>query len=252
MNKHSRIALCLMALLTVTLCRAVRADGPNIGYGGIGLLAGKSDGKNEMAGALEFGGAGQTSAAYGQGALRLEGGSGWGISGYGFGGATLTGLERGEPAALLFGLEPLNLAFTANSNDKREDFIEWLPMVSLGGQLAADSCRILALARAGGALGTLGKNGAGYAYGGGAYVNCRDFFLTTELTRIDRKGQATDMAAVDTMIPIKAHRNVFLGLRGEVLDTREADGSDRFGSLPNDGDRVEGRVMLTLKSRGAR
>jgi hypothetical protein len=226
------------------------ADEASHGYVGIGGLVGSDEGHGQGEGVLEIGGMAQQKGTYGHGQFRIEAGNGFGIAAVGKGGYQLVGLDPGETASLHVGVEPFSLNFSANTNKTREDYIEWLPMGSAGLQLAADSYRILGLVRGGGAVGTLGNGGGGGAYGFGAYLDGPRFDFAADLTRIVRNGKNVDLGSVDAAVPLTSGRgtgaHLFLGLHGEVIDTRGDDKASMF-STANTGDKVEQRGLLTLR-----
>lgn len=175
---------------------------------------------------------------------RLELGSGIGLTGAGFAGAGyLTPASNGS-SGVFVGLEPVNLQVTLNSNDEREDFIEWSPMASVGLHLDTDVCRATALARGGLSLGSLGDGGLRVAKGMGAYLACEHGQLAGEMTRIKTDTGDVDLATID--LSVIAIPRFAIGMRGESIVTRKdkVDFIDAAsGGTAND--RSERRVLLT-------
>lgn len=219
-------------------------------YAALGGMAGQDRGNQHGAAVFEIGANDTQEIFYGNGHLRAELGKGSGIAARGKGGLSIIGLERGESGvSLQLGLEPANVEFSANTGRGREDFIEWTPSVAGGVQLGSDTCRLLALGRVGGALGTLGTKGVGYAYGPAMYLSCGILNASGELTRIERNGQSVDTGLADVSVPLKIRGNhsINIGLRGEVIDTHGAEKDVGFGSLFQSGDAIEKRGFVTLQ-----
>ncbi len=161
-------------------------------------------------------------------------------------GETLLGNNKGS--FLHIGYEIPNLLINVNTNDQRTDYIEWQPMMSVGGQLPIASCRILALIRGGGSLGNLGDGGARWAYGSGAYLNCPKLDLIGEITRIKTKSGDHDLANADLSYSLDS--GYTLNLRGEAIEAEPVDGFKLLAANPtldkDPQDGVEKRVLLTV------
>jgi hypothetical protein len=228
------------------------------GTGSIGGMVGESAGSGEGGFVLEAQSQGDQRPGgtfgitrYGHDYLRLEiggrseGGVGLGIAGGGMSGSQLVGVRGDQNVMLHIGAEPFNLQFNAHSSDAREDFIEWMPMGSAGVQVAADTCRAIALLRGGAAIGTLGNGGARGAWGGGAYLTCPAVQVAGEITRIESDNKPVDVAAVNARLNLASH-NLSLGVLAEAITTRRDGTSPAIFSTPGEGDNSERRLFLMV------
>jgi len=123
---------------------------------------------------------------YGGGGARLQFGNtlapkfdpNFGFHAQGNSGTTLIGLEPTDRnmAYPQVGLEFLNGRASFNTNRNIQDYYEAFVGPSLGAQVDINGCRLLPLVKAGGAAGTLGKNGVvpdfNVAYGYGFHMSC--------------------------------------------------------------------------------
>ena len=130
-------------------------------------------------------------------------------------------------------------------------YYEWLPMMAAGVQFATGSCRILPLARGGGALGNIAMSGlfpgAGFGYGVGGNLNCLSVDLAINATRVLSQDTTTDLWTADLSYrfwpsPLK------IGLRGEAELGRAAGQSAALLSPALGGDRTEERVLVVLRT----
>jgi len=234
----------LFILLSVLLFSPLVFADEAISTNGAGALSGKTQGKDEGAFIIQsslFGEQSEDKNFYGHNIFRLEIGSGFGITGAGMGGV---GLFKVEPNSVnsLVAIEPLNLIFSANTNNNREDYIEWMPMGAAGIQAAPNVCRIAVLGRAGAALGTLGDGGARTAYGAGAYLSCPKVHAAGEVTRIRTASGPVDLGSLTAAARVG---NVDLGLRVESITTRDKESDATMISEPEDNDKSEIRTMAT-------
>lgn len=135
---------------------------------------------------------------------------------------------------------------------KREHFIQFTPMASVGAELMTQACRFLLAARVGGGVGTLGEPGTSWAYGAGAYANCRYVNVSADATRLTTGSGPVDMANGDLRVSIPLGSAVpfklGLGVRAEAIVSH--DGYKSAGVVPTPGatsptDRVETRGFLT-------
>lgn len=204
---------------------------------GVGLMSGNSFGAGDHALVIE----GQNHfnqrrgefdlSRYGEGQTRLEIGTGVGMTAASTGGVGLIGLQGFDRVAPFVGIEPFNGRVSLNTNDSRTDFYGWYPMASAGPQFAFGTCRVLSVARAGGAIGNLGKPGLMAAltpaYGASGFVNCWRFDAMAEWTRVIGHDLDHDLAAVDTAYQVTP-RGWKLGLRAESIKPRsvEAQGQE--------------------------
>lgn len=201
---------------------------------------------------------------YGQGHVRLELGLGIpktsvGNLGIGVnGGVTLgyelidvahpgrLGLSFGSTrAALHAGIEG-STHFNANTDDERREYVELMPMASLGLQATHGTCHALAAVRAGGALGTLGENGRRPAYGTEMGVVCKGMKAAGEWTHIDSDKEPAKIGSFDfKKVKIGRYRNSYWGVRGEMINTRSI---RALPEVPGTHDRNEYRVLVTAGS----
>jgi hypothetical protein len=88
---------------------------------------------------------------------------------------------------------------------EQRNYFEWTPMAAAGFQVQTDQCRVVAVIRGGGSVGTLGDGGARPAYGVGGYVDCESkLALGAELLRIEDASNDIDLARVEISVPIGA------------------------------------------------
>jgi len=146
-------------------------------------------------------------------------------------------------------LFPLDFELNTNSDDVREDYIEWMPHLS--GGLAVplrDICGITARIKAGASIGTLGEeNGAGSMRGVALEVECDDrFMLSGDRSVIDRDGTRATLSRVDLALPLGEH--LTLGVYAARVRTENNQESGFFG-LDTEGvalRRDEARAGITM------
>lgn len=192
---------------------------------GLGALVGSSNGQNDYAAVIE----GQNHfkqrrgqyglRQYGQGEARFEIGNGLGLTLSATSGLTLIGLNQNRPfVSPFFGVEPVSGRITWNTNTNHNNYYEWLPMAAAGVQFEMGSCRLLPIARAGGAAGNIVSPGLipkfGTAIGAGTYLNCLRFDLGAEATQIFTQGQDVPLRIVDVAYSFSPD-GLKMGVRGE-------------------------------------
>jgi len=243
----------VMSLSTLVLAFSfnVYAKG---GVGGVGAFYGKSNNATEGGLVLKAAVHGKSPGdslvenpnGYGYSEMRLEIGTGFGIAGNWMSGTKLSGLKRGETGvAPLLGLEIFNVRLSANTDDDREDFIEWMPMMAAGLNAATNGCALSLVARGGAALGTLGDGGVRSAAGVGTYLNCKKVDLSADFTRIWTKGQPVDLARAELVFPALGD-NMYVGISAEAISTRQSKSVDLLNWLPETNDKVEKRAFLVV------
>lgn len=252
MNKVMTVALASAFALSLNGPLAL-ADDPSVkSIGSVGLMTGKSGDKKEVAGVLSLTAlrTQQPStengfASYGQGTLRLEAGTGLGVALRGKSGTTLIGAGNGVTVAPHVGLELLSMNFSVNTNDNREDFIEWSPMAALGVQgNIGNLCKVVANARAGGSIGTLGKGGARAAYGAGVDSHCLKMFnLSANATRIATGTGPVDLQSADFRVMFPGTR-ANIGVSAEAITTRAESSKSHLFQAAKEEDKKEKRVFL--------
>jgi hypothetical protein len=187
---------------------------------------------------------------YGFAESRLELGSSTGVNLAAVSGITLFGLGDGQWFSPHMGIEPFSSRLTWNTSHDRESFYEWLPMVSIGPQFAASTCRILPLVKGGASVGNLGYSGLlprfNWAYGTGAHLNCSRFNLGAELIRSDVNPSPIDSGTLDVSYQ-PSFTDLRFGFRGEALihrSDRSSLFSDASSSL-----RQERRVLFVIRMK---
>lgn len=223
------------------------------GDANVGLMVGESGGEKEIAGVVS--GAeinlpgtrvtvgGRQANEYAHANLRLELGTGFGAAGdLNMSQDSLALRSKSGIVRVHAGIEPINLHFSANTNKNRTDYFEWQPMAALGLQLGSESCSIMAVARAGAAIGTLGENGVRAAYGGGALSSCGGFRAAGEVTRIRSDRQPADIGSID----LAFGRKIAVGLRGEavVVSSDEKALAESLGEKGRGTEEVRGLVTV--------
>lgn len=129
--------------------------------------------------------------SYGYSGLRIELGTGVGISVSTTGGRQLMGAES-FPVFPHIGIELTNIQFSLNTLESREDYFEWSPSFSAGLHVRTGLCSSIGLGRAGLSLGTLGNGGTRPMVGAGFYMTCDVFTVSSDLNHIFGKDEDTD------------------------------------------------------------
>jgi hypothetical protein len=180
---------------------------------------------------------------YGHGHDRFELGTGIGFLLSHFGGLRLIGATWDEGTGFHLGLEPFNFATDVHTN--RDDYIEWLPMLSAGVHWVSNDSNVVLLVRGGGAVGTLATSGARTAWGLGLYANFTRTNVGFDLTRLQTREIPVDMAALDLCWTLSSR--IGLGLRGESLIIRER-GTSPFPALwSQGGDQREYQALVFVR-----
>jgi hypothetical protein len=179
-------------------------------------------------------------SAYSSGHVRFELGTGVGFMIHQMNGLDLTGTAERQGFKPLIGIEGLN--FITDVHTRRDDFIEWLPMVSTGIQHRSGDSAWLFLVRGGGAVGTLGKGGARFGYGTAVIFSTDDFWGALDVTRVQDKVQPSDIAAID--FSWRINERVSAGIRGESLLVRAPGTNPFFISGSKAGDKTEYQGIL--------
>lgn len=167
---------------------------------------------------------------YGYGQSRLELGSNAGINLDAISGITVMGLEGDQGISPHLGIEPFNGHVSWNSNDARQSYYQWFPMLSGGIQVAAGSCRFLPLMRGGFTVGNLGKDGLGprilQASGIGVHLNCAGVDLGANLLSGGAGPSRFRVRTIDFAVNLRASAN--LGVRSETLTLSSGVAENRY------------------------
>jgi hypothetical protein len=158
---------------------------------------------------------------YGFAQSRLELGTSVGISLDADSGVTLIGLGKNDRIAPHLGIEPFSGTVSLNTKAGADSFYEWMPMASAGVQVAAGSCRLLPLVRAGGGVGNLRKAGLlpgfSQAVGASAHINCGLVNLAGSWVKVGPLPNAATLGAVDLSVALRS-LPIRFGARAETLD----------------------------------
>jgi hypothetical protein len=156
---------------------------------------------------------------------RAEIGTGVGLLATNLGGLRLLGGQKEQGTYFHLGMEPFNLM--ADTHMYRNDYIEWLPMITAGvhiiGGSETSNWNLLVMGRAGGAVGTLGTSGGRPTFGAGILATASTFNMAIDLLRIRTRDVPVDFAIADLTWQINPDMGV--GLRGESKTFRNS-GSD--------------------------
>ena len=183
---------------------------------------------------------------YGNYNIRLELGTGAGVSGHGLTGYAFTlDSPSSRRIGLQVGVEGLNYVYSANLDDGRVDFWEWLPALSLGIRTEPlGVCKVLLLARGGAAVGNLGTGGIRPMYGAGAYLSCGRLDMASSITRVLTETQTVEL--VETNLSARLGKVFGIGLRFESIHYRENGDVSLFES-PEADRRNEYRSFLVAR-----
>lgn len=126
---------------------------------------------------------------FGEGTVRVELGSGFGVSGFDWPGSTGNvakfALQNRYTRFFLLGFEPIANSYSANTNGRRHDYFQWTPALSLGPRFSwhGNSRLIQLAARVGGSFGNLSPAASKLSYGIGLYVHFDQFQVIGEFLR---------------------------------------------------------------------
>jgi hypothetical protein len=185
-------------------------------------------------------------SVYGHHNTRLEIGTGFGVTSRGLMGHALSiDAPAKERVGLQVGIEGINYLYSANIDDDRVDFFEWMPAISVGIRVQPFKlCRVLLLTRAGVSIGTLADGGVRPMYGVGGYATCRVLDLAGTMTRVATSTQSVDL--VDASLTMKVFGHYGIGLQFESINYRE-NGDGMPWDDPNAERRNEYRSFVILR-----
>jgi hypothetical protein len=160
---------------------------------------------------------------YGFSQARLELGRGVGIALDAVSGISLLSLKDSQKGMSPFlGIEPFSGRFVMHTRETRRDHYSWFPSAAAGVQYGFASCRILPLAKAGAALGTLTRPsiwpGFGTTLGVATHINCAGLDLAGQKLRVFEGPWNTDMFTIDFSWAVQK-TPIHFGARYETLST---------------------------------
>lgn len=244
---------CEILALMLLSAGAAADDSRAVSPIGVGMMAGADESERTFAAVLEgekrFSQRVSGAPQYGFAQARLELGNHVGAGVSALSGITLFGDRNSAMIAPHVGIEPFSFEGAWNTSAERQSFYDWLPMASFGLRSQIASCHGLAMGRAGGAVGNLGKTGfwpdARVAYGGAVLLGCDKFDLDFELTQV-RRSEPIDLMAIDFSIPFGSANSWVLSVRAETLGYGPASGNLASATLAS-AEGGERRMMVVFR-----
>lgn len=186
--------------------------------------------------------------------FRVEGGTGFGISGQGaplFNGQGLIPYENGVPGlGAHLGYELTNISYSANFNDERTEYIAWKPMLSIGvlGKPERGNYSFLWALKVGGIASTLNTvNPLEKAVGAILLLSTPNFIWAAEANRVADEQRPFDMLSSDLVFHIAEEYSFGFRLDGIFPHKSERGNPMGFGFNRTDWKNYEYRVTVGFR-----